>query len=228
MLPTTLALIDDDQDYAQSLAVHLRALGIDVSVFGDSNQLLASHDAFDFAFYVVDLMLPGVAGEELVKILRLRTAASVLVVSGKVSPDVFERVLGAGADMYLAKPVQFEQVTLAIRAVQRRATPAAPASSAWRLERRSAQLIAPDGARIELSAADVLVLECFAEANGEVVPREVLVKCLGRQPEPASGDGLNATIFRLRRRIERATSLTVPLQTKARVGYVFKAPLRAS
>ena len=50
---------------------------------------------------------------------------------------------------------------------------------------------------------------------------------LGREaPEGASADGLNAVIFRLRRRIERATPTLVPLQSKSRVGYVFRAPLR--
>ena len=51
---------------------------------------------------------------------------------------------------------------------------------------------------------------------------------LGREPETETADGLNATIYRLRRRIERATPALVPLQSRSRVGYVFRAPLWAA
>ncbi|WOB10832.1 response regulator transcription factor [Piscinibacter gummiphilus] len=226
MLPKTLALIDDDHDYAQALTGHLQALGVKVDVFGDSNELLAHRDAFGFGFYVVDLMLPGVDGIALIDILRRRTNASVLVVSGRVASDVFEQAVNAGADMYLSKPVQFEQVVVAVKAVHRRASASDQSQNAWRLDRRAGQLIAPDGARVELSAADVVVMECFLEASGEVVPRDSIRQRLGR-PEDPSADGVSGTVFRLRRRIERATPVTVPLQTKSGVGYVFKASLKA-
>lgn len=226
MLPKTLALIDDDHDYAQALSSHLQALGVRVEFFGDSNELLAHRDAFGFAFYVVDLMLPGVDGIALIDILRRRTNASVLVVSGRVATEAFEHAVNAGADMYLSKPVQLEQVVIAVKAVHRRAAASDAAQTAWRLDRSAGQLIAPDGARVELSAADVVVMECFLEANGDVVRRESLRQRLGR-PEDTSADGVSGTVFRLRRRIERATPVTVPLQTKSGVGYVFRAVLKA-
>lgn len=225
MLPKTLALIDDDHDYAHALTGHLQALGVQVEVFGDSNELLAHPDAFGFGFYVVDLMLPGVDGIALIDILRRRTNASVLVVSGRIAGDAFEQAVNAGADMYLSKPVQLEQVVIAIRAVHRRAASSDLAQNAWRLDRRAGQLIAPDGARVELSTADVVLMECFLEANGEVVRRDSLRQRLGRPDDPGA-DGVSGTVFRLRRRIERATPVTVPLQTKSGVGYVFKAVLK--
>jgi FixJ family two-component response regulator len=57
MLPKTLALIDDDADFTDSFASFLRDLGIEVSVFADSSDLLASESPFGYDFYVVDLML---------------------------------------------------------------------------------------------------------------------------------------------------------------------------
>ena len=146
MHPKKLALIDDDKEYSEFLAQHLRGLGMQVSVYGDSNELLADADGFVHDFYLVDLMLPGVNGLELIKILRRRTDAGVLVVSGSVGPEVFKDVIAAGADMFLAKPVQFEQVALVIEAVQRRAG-RTTSSAAWRLDRRAGELVAPDGAR---------------------------------------------------------------------------------
>jgi DNA-binding response OmpR family regulator len=80
---------------------------------------------------------------------------------------------------------------------------------------------------VELSDSDQAVMECFLAANGETVTREALRQRLGHDLEADAADGLNATIYRLRRRIERATPIVVPLQSKSRVGYVFKAPLKA-
>lgn len=227
-LPSSLALVDDDPEYSQYLAQHLRAQGVKVQVFGDSNLLLASPEAYSFAFYLVDLSLPGVDGVELIKILRLRSQAGVLVVSGRLAPDAFGPSVRAGADMVLAKPVQFEQVALAIEAVHRRSPLGRSQDEApWRLELRSGQLVAPDGARIALSDTDRKLLDRFVEARGNVVSREELLRCLGHEPD-AQHDPLNATIFRLRRRIERATPLPQPLQARSKQGYVFRAPLEST
>ena len=227
MLPKTLALVDDDVEYTEFLAQYLRERGVAVDVFADSNLLLADPDAYGYEFYVIDLMLPGIDGVDLIKVLRLRTEAGILVISGRLSPDVFAQVVDAGADMYLAKPVQFEQVALSVRAVRRRAATSSPAATPWGLDRRARQLVAPDGARIDLSDSDQAVMECFLAAKGDSVTRDVLRQRLGHDLDADASDGLNATIYRLRRRIERATPIVVPLQSKSRVGYVFKAPLKA-
>ncbi len=225
MLPKTLTLIDDDLVYAEGLAGYLRNEGIVVSTFADGRDFLAHPDLYSSDFYVVDLMLPGIDGVELIKILRMRTNAGILVVSGRASPDTFKEVIRAGADMYLSKPVVFEQVALAVEAVQRRANAIDPIRNVWRLDGRIGQLIAPDGAVVELSELDRSVIECFVKANGGVVSRDTLLTQLGRTADFETSGGLNGTIFRLRRRIERATPGAVPLQTKSGVGYVFRAPL---
>jgi two-component system OmpR family response regulator len=229
MAPLHLALVDDDAEYTEFLAQYLRDRGLAVDVFADSHDLMALEDPYRYDFYVVDLMLPGIDGVNLIKLLRRRTNAGVLVVSGRLAAEVFREVVTAGADMYLVKPVQFEQVEIAIEAVQRRAAaPGATPDTSWTLDRRARQLVAPDGVRVELSEADRALLECFIEANGEVVTRETLRRGLGKAGDDESGDGLNATIYRLRRRIEKATPSVVPLQARSRVGYVFRATLKVA
>jgi two-component system, OmpR family, response regulator len=227
MLPQTLALIDDDREYAEFLSQFLREQGISVDVFPDSNDLLTHDDPYRYDFYLVDLHLPGVDGVNLIKVLRRRSAVGILVVSGQLGPEVFTSVMAAGADMYLAKPVQFEQVAMAIRAVQRRAGATSAGNPGWRLDRRAQQLLAPDGARVDLSEIDLAVVECFVTANGETVSRDTLRTRLGQGANSESADSLNATIYRLRRRIEKATPTAVPLQSKSRIGYVFRAALQA-
>ncbi len=224
MLPATLALVDDDATFSEYLTTYLAGRGIAVQWFADSDDLLCSPQPFSFNFYVVDLMLPGIDGVSLIRLLRRRTDAGVLVVSGKLADDVFDQVMLAGADMHLAKPVTFEQVTLAVAAVFRRSGGKGVAQAVWRLDEAARRLLAPDGAVIELSPTDASVLACLLEADGATVSRDTLAQRLGLSltEDP---NLLHATIYRLRRRIERATPGLVPLQSKSRVGYVFRAPL---
>ena len=228
MLPATLALVDDDTEYSEFLAQHLRNQGVDVQAYGDSSDLLADLEPYRFDFYVLDLMLPGVDGAELIRILRKRTQAGVLIVSGRLGPEVFAEVINAGADMYLTKPVTFEQVELAIRAVHRRIMTTAKTATAWKLDGRRSVLTAPDGQLVELSPTDLLVMQCFLKAQGEVVSRDHIRELLGYTSATDSDNSLHATIYRLRRRIERVTPLAVPLQSQQKVGYQFRAPLVAA
>lgn len=227
MLPATLTIVDDDADYREYLAEHLRRQGMRVRTFADSNHLLADASPFGDAFYIIDLMLPGVGGEELIRIMRLRSDAGVLVITGKAEAGVFEDVLTAGADMHLAKPVSLEQITLAIGAVYRRIVRQRDTSQrAWMLDTDRQRLHSPEGEVIELGDNDVTILSCFPAADGNVVTREVLCERLGRPVLDTSDNGLHAMIYRLRRRIEKVTGAVVPLQSQSRVGYVFKAPIR--
>lgn len=227
MLPATLALVDDDTEYCEFLAQHLRTQGVAVQAYGDSSDLLADIEPYRFDFYVLDLMLPGVDGAELIRILRKRTQAGVLIVSGRLGPEVFAEVINAGADMYLTKPVTFEQVELAIRAVHRRIMTTAKTATAWKLDSRRSILTAPDGQTVELSPTDLLLMQCFLKAAGDVVSRDQIRELLGYTAAAESDNSLHATIYRLRRRIEKVTPLAVPLQSQQKVGYQFRAPLVA-
>lgn len=222
--PRSLALVDDDIDHSQYLAAFLAELGVAVQAFPTSEALLISPQPFDFDFYVLDLMLPGIDGLSLLRLLRQRSDAGVLVVSGKVAHDVFDSVIAAGADMHLAKPVTNEQIALAMHGVYRRSGRPSAQTAAWQLDVAKSLLLTPEGTAIELSPTDLSVLTCMLHAAGETVGREALTASLGLAP----GDDpnvLSATIYRLRRRIERATQALAPLQAKSRAGYVFRAPL---
>ena len=227
MLPVTLALVDDDTEYCEFLAQHLRAQGVEVQAYSDSSDLLADMAPYRFDFYVLDLMLPGVDGAELIRILRKRTQAGVLIVSGRLGPEVFAEVINAGADMYLTKPVTFEQVELAIRAVHRRIMTTAKTATAWKLDKRRSVLTAPDGQTVELSPTDLILMDCFLKAQGATVTREQIRELLEGTSAAESDNSLHATIYRLRRRIERVTPMAVPLQSQQKVGYQFRAPLIA-
>ncbi len=227
MLPKTLAIIDDDPEYAEFLAKYLLAQGVAVTVFSDSDDFLVAPNAYEFEFYLVDLMLPGIDGVDLIRLLRKRVQSGIVAVSGRLGPEVFDHVLRAGADMHLAKPVRFEQVALAVKAVHRRSASGAARSATWQLDRQGRRLLAPDGVSIELGENDLALMECFLAANGGVVAHSELRRIMGREQSDEADNTLHATIYRLRRRIERATQDIVPLQSQARVGYLFRGRLIA-
>ena len=223
-VPRTLALVDDDRAFSEYLTQFLCDQGVQARWFPDSDDLLCCERPFDFDFYVLDLMLPGVDGLSLLRLLRKRTSAGVLVVSGREASAVFDQVIVASADMHLAKPVSFEQVLLAIGSVYRRSVGLTTTAAPWRLNADQRVLVSPDGVRIDLSPIDLTVLGCLLDAAGETVSRETLAARLGRSPDD-DPNLLNATIYRLRRRIERATQALAPLQARSRAGYVFRAGL---
>jgi len=227
MLPNSLVVIDDDREFAEYLAQYMEQRDVKVTVFSDSDDFLTSAGAYEYDFYIVDLMLPGVDGVDLVRLIRRKGPAGIVVISGRVGPEVFDSVLRAGADMYVMKPVRFEQVALAVEAVQRRVIGNRPQAAVWRFDRAARKLVAPDGVRIDLSDNDLAVVECFASADGATVTRATLCERLGRDLATESDNLLHAAIYRLRRRIERATASTMPLHSEQKVGYTFRGNIIA-
>ncbi len=224
MLPSRTCILDGDVHYSQELGACLDGKGIEVRTFSDSGAFLTSVDAFDHDFYLIDLDLPGVDGLEVVRLLRRRSEAGIVVVSSRPGDAVLDDALKAGADMLLAKPVPFERTLLAIQAVARRCLAIRP-SLTWCLNRGTRTLKTPQGVNVALLEVDVRMLECFVDTDGAPVQRDVICARLGRDADVANQNGLHAAIYRLRRRIEQATEEVVPLQSKPRVGYHFRGRL---
>lgn len=227
-LPAHLAWVAPHRACSALLVAHLAEQGVAVEPMGlaqtramlDSDKPVTMHD-----FFVLELGSPVAADLALVRQLRQHSDAGLLVISAEASDALAPALLG-GADMFLAQPLTAEQLSVAVGSIYRRAHSGHGAPAAWRLDRGGRRLIAPDGVGVRLSSIDLAVLECMARADGAAVSREDLALSLGwsEAPDPNT---LHATIYRLRRRISRATPALVPLQAKSRQGYLFRAPLLA-
>ena len=88
-------------------------------------------------------------------------------------------------------------------------------------------LFTPKKVTVRLSDTDLVLMRCFLEADGQTVTQATLFERLGREQSSDSDNWLHATMYRLRHRLEQATAEAVPLQSKSRVGYVFRAKLVA-
>ena len=109
MLPRNLALVDDDSEFTEYLAQHLREQGIAVTEYHSADDLLADRRAFGFDFYVLDLGLPGIDGLELTRRLKRDPAYSGVVIvalSAYAMKGDEEKALAAGCDGYITKPIE--------------------------------------------------------------------------------------------------------------------------
>ena len=192
------------------------------AVFEDSDDFLLSPQAFEFDLYVVVLQQPGVAGADLLRLLRKRSSAVVLALGPW---QELVRALDTGADMLLPEQADAAQLNAALRAVQRRSQPVTAPEPAWTFDATHALLIAPGGQQIALSESEQCVMRCFAEADGLTVPRSQMMQNLWGSADPSMDNALHATVYRLRRRIEQAGCAMAPIQSVSRVGYSFRAPL---
>jgi two-component system, OmpR family, response regulator len=227
LLPKTLALIEDNLEFATFVGDYLRALGVAVTVYRDSDDFLQSPLAYSFDFYLVDLQLPGVSGLDVVRLLRRRVPVGIVVITGREGGDVVDAVLDAGADMYLLKPSTAEQLGIVVKAVHRRTRRSVALSATWRLDRRARTLTTPSGKSLLLGETDLVVMNCFVGNAAKTVSHAELCRELGRETTQEAANWLHATIYRLRRRVEAAGAEHLPLNSQARVGYVFRGPLMA-
>lgn len=216
--PASACIVDDDVDYVEFLVEYLQSRGCAAKGFDSAEGLLASGDLKSFEFFIIDLMLPGIDGVDLISLIRARTRAGILVVSGRMGPDAFNSVLAAGADMFINKPIRFDQVYHSIISIMRRISGSNDEEKGWRLDRSLEILTAPGGATVKLSRLDTALLVALQDRFGQPMSRVELASAAAVLPGPDHRN-LDAAMFRLRRKIERHTNLPSPIRTVHGVGY---------
>ena len=221
-----ICVIDDDIDYTQFVQRYLTAVGHNVQAYTTPQAFLADVDTLNSDIFLVDLMLPGMDGIELVSLVRAHCEAGIIVVSGRMGPDAFTTALAAGADMFINKPVRADQLAQAIAALKRRmqsVAKAAPTPS-WSLDQSRGVLSAPDGEQVKLGAMELRIIMALAQAGAEGHSREELVQAAQIAPSPYDRN-LDAAVFRLRRKIEERTGKLSPIVTRQGKGYVLSSPI---
>jgi DNA-binding response OmpR family regulator len=186
-----LLIVDDDAELCELLADRLSAEGLATECAHDGQHGLERALSGDHAFVVLDLMLPGIGGLDVLRRLRARSTVPVLILTAR-GEDV-ERILGLelGADDYLPKPFNPLELIARIRAILRRiATPASHAAAAplivgdLRLD-PAAREVRLRGAGLSLTSVEFTLLEMLLRHAGQVVSREQLTETvLGRKLGP--------------------------------------------
>jgi two-component system response regulator PhoP len=218
-----LLLIEDDAALRLGLARQLEADGyrVDQAVDGEDGLFQAREYPADLA--IVDLGLPKLNGLAIVQRLRAdgRTIP-ILILTARGSWQ--DKVVGleAGADDYLVKPFEYEELAARIKALLRRSLNAASdllTFGALTID-LSAQIVRLDGAVIELTAYEYRVLEYLVRGRARVVSKQELSDYLYPHDEDRDSNVLEVLMGRLRRKLDPGGTL-VPIETLRGRGYRF-------
>jgi DNA-binding response OmpR family regulator len=211
-------VVEDEPGIARFVRRGLESAGFTVEVAVDGPSGLAAADRDDIALVILDLGLPGMAGEEvLVRLRRSRPALPVIVLTAKDA--VADRVanLDAGADDYLVKPFSFAELLARVRARLR--SPDQPSgvlleAAGLRLDLRTRQ-VSIDGGRGEaLSAREFALLELLMRHPGQILSQTQLLDLVWGYDFDGASNVVETYIRHLRRKLGADR-----IQTVRRAGY---------
>jgi two-component system, OmpR family, phosphate regulon response regulator OmpR len=219
-----LLVVDDDDRIRDLLKQYLARAGFRVSAARDGAAARQMMQALDFDLAVFDVMMPGEDGLSLTRWLRGREGQAartpVLMLTARGLPEDRIEGLKQGADDYLPKPFEPEELLLRIESILRRGSAAGPVAGKLGLGRCSFDPgrgeLACEGAPVKLTEGEVALLRRLARSPHQAVDRLELA----RDTVDPSGRAVDVQVTRLRRKIEADPKTPRYLQTVRGVGYL--------
>ncbi len=229
-----ILVIDDDMELCELLTDYLVPEGFDVEAVHDSNKGIERALSGDHDFIVLDVMLPGVNGFEVLRALRKSSNIPVLMLTAR-GEDV-DRIVGLemGADDYLPKPFNPRELVARIRAIQRRGeTKRDEKEQAGPAEQiavgdvdldAGARTVRKTGKTVDLTAVEFDLLEMLLRSAGHILPRKDLVsKVLGRGLDPFDRS-IDVHISSLRKKLGHKVKGVERIKTIRGIGYLYALP----
>lgn len=216
-----ILVVEDDKQLAAALRRGLEREGyaVDVALDGTEGQWLATENSY--AALVVDVMLPGLAGDTLCA--RLREAGDwtpILMLTARSGPERETRALDSGADDFLAKPFSFMVLAARLRALVRRGSPERPAVlrvGDLRLDPATHRLWRGD-APVDLTPRQFALLEFLMRRSGEVVSKATILEQVWDFAFDGHPNIVEVYVRQLRKQIDEPFGRS-SLQTVRLVGY---------
>ncbi|NND44116.1 MAG: response regulator transcription factor [Xanthomonadales bacterium] len=225
-MPASVLLIEDHADLAATVGDELAALGYDMDFAADGASGLGLAISNHYDLILLDLTLPKLDGTEVCKRLRdQRVATPILMLTAR--DQVSDKLEGfdSGADDYLVKPFDINELAARIKALLRRSQGEVSASE-LRVDDlvfdTGSMRVARGGKRIELSPTGLRILRILMRESPNVVPRDQLEQELWGDLLPDS-DTLRSHVYNLRREIDRPFE-TKLLHTLPGIGFRIAAP----
>lgn len=216
-----ILLIDDDQTFCTNLKAYFQEREMNVSVVSDAS-MASVIDFQQFKVVLLDLDMPAVSGMDILKQLPEGARPLVIMVSGHNDFETRMQLLDQGADFFVAKPVELEELCLiSKRALGRTASHTGEAPQ-WVLHRSRHCLTTPSGETFGLSASEFRVLEqLFLSAPDPTAKNELIEAEKGQKGPigPHQIRSLEVMISQMRTRFGGASQL--PIKSLRNVGYIF-------
>ena len=224
-------LVDDDTELSELVREYLAREGFSLDAEADGARAVDRALSGDYHLTVLDVMLPGVSGFDILRCIRAASHIPVLMLTAR--GDDVDRIVGLelGADDYLSKPFNPRELVARIRAILRRAAPdGGPGPGDRRPERLSVDDLEMDvgshvvrraGVRVELTAVEFSLLEVLLRAPGSVVQRDELARSvLGRDLTPFDRS-IDVHVSRLRKKLGPRSDGGERIKAVRAVGYVY-------
>lgn len=226
-----ILVVDDDDRIRTLLSRFLRERGFRVSSAPNADKALSMLRSLTFDLLILDVMMPGMDGFELTRAVREAHDCPILLLTARGEPEDRIKGLSLGADDYLAKPFEPEELILRVQAILRRMIPKKQGAKrvrfgGWIFELETGQLMQGE-TRVRLTGGEAALLSALAQSPGEPVDRYLLSE---RAAGGAGERAIDVQMTRLRRKIEDDPKNPVFLQTVRGEGYklvaepVFEAP----
>ncbi len=220
-------LVEDDPEIRRLVAASLAKIGHDVE--SSATALHGLQQVIDTQpdVVILDLGLPDLDGDEMLKMLRAVSDIPVIVATAREADSSAVRLLDAGADDYVVKPYSVEQLEARIRAVLRRAgsTVSAPGLSVGGLtidvSSREASL---DGKPLGLTPKEFDLLLLLADRAGQVVSKREMLAEVWREPYGGSERTVDVHLSWLRKKLGESAATPRYLHTVHGVGVKLLAP----
>ena len=238
MKPSVL-LVEDDLELCEELATYLQSSGFCVRSAGT---LAAASAALADCpnLIVLDINLPDGSGLELFRQVHPCQRIGIVMCTGRDERELRITCLKGGADAYLVKPVDPEELEATLLSVHRRVSAIAPEYSSsllnpptiverpWHLDVVERVLTSPNGVAVLLSASELTVLNALFGSEQRFASRESLIEQVDGTADAGSAHRLEALISRLRRKVGDKVGLKLPLRSAYGRGYEFSGHVQLS
>lgn len=227
-----ILLVEDDTQVADFIQRGLRAEGFSVTVAPDGEQVFHLGDLACFDVIILDLMLPGMSGQDVCRRLRAKQVRVPLLMLSALS-DVEDRIAGLriGADDYLAKPFDFDELLARIEALARRSSSAGDgyresADTATELRigelalNRTTVEVSCSGQPVELTPKEREIVQLFLMNPDRALSRERILATVWNVTEDPQTNVVDVYVARLRKRLGRCAD---SIETVRGIGYRFRS-----
>ena len=223
-----ILVVDDEPTLRRTLRANLLARGYQVALAETGEDALAQATAHTPDLVILDLMLPGLSGLEVCRLLRARSAMPILVLSARGEEQTKVRALDMGADDYLTKPFGMDELLARLRALLRQPVASSGEASLLRVEGFAADLDAQqvwrDGTLLDLTRREFDVLVFLLRHAGRVVTHRLVLGAVWGPDYAGETQYLRVFINRLRRKIEDDPAHPRLIVTEPGVGYRLLPP----